>query len=62
MCPVNSEEFVPGSSVQHKTRILHDARVKSVSKSGKRIGVLHNISHPYGVCWNVTYFKREQLK
>jgi hypothetical protein len=55
-------EFVKNQAVRHKKKKLHDAKFYDWSKSGKRVGVMHNAYHPWGVRWVVNYFKPESIE
>lgn len=55
------EPIKHGQQVRHKKRELHEARFYGWSKSGKKIGVHHDIFHPHGV-YAVTYFDPESIE
>jgi hypothetical protein len=55
-------DFKPRQPVKHKTKKLHEATFYGWSKSGKRVGVVHNVYYPFGVCWIVDWFKPENIE
>lgn len=48
--------------VRHKSKKLHDARFYCWSKSGKRVGIIHNCAHPWGVDMVVHYFDPKNIE
>lgn len=42
--------------VKHNSKSIYDAKVFTYSKSGKRVGVLHNHLYPWGVGMIVSWY------
>jgi hypothetical protein len=54
--------FKIGQTVKHKKRTLHEAEVYGWSRTGKKVGVIHNAYYPYGVSWVVGWFNPENIE
>lgn len=55
-------QFKEKQTVRHKMKKLHEARFHSWSKSGKRVGIIHNASYPFGVSWVVDWFDPKNIE
>ena len=55
-------EYRVGQSVRHKSRKLHEATFYGMSRSGKRIAVMHNCASPFGVSFVIDYFSLDNIE
>ncbi|WP_407053108.1 hypothetical protein [Paenibacillus dendritiformis] len=48
--------------VKHKTKKLYDASFWGISKSRKRVEIVHNYLFPYGIAWTVSWYHPKNIE